>query len=363
MKWTDNLLLEGADPDTPLRGQWVLAMYALHLSAGHSIYCKRITAKTIEGYVHAAASFLSLFTGRDFRKDTPSDKTMGHILAPVYRDLHRYESVPDRREPYDLTMHQLARTVAAAADPDSLHASLTDGFEEGLSAGYRLSEWAQPAGNWNVSRPQLNHLVDSPMRTRAIVPNDFRCETKDFRRATGLAILCLDLTSIHKMWVKFRTQKNGQHGEEKLFTRNPTPGGICFVRSAYRRLQRFERLRATDGRLNPSSTPLSVYFDPPSLSVRLVTATDIETFMRRLAAEVYHLHPLKHSSELQRWSAHSIRVGACVALHAMGFSTLDIQWILRWRSTAFIAYLRNVAILATRQHRALDRAASMPHFL
>jgi hypothetical protein len=32
-------------------------------------------------------------------------------------------------------------------------------------------------------------------------------------------------------------------------------------------------------------------------------------------------------------------------MHAMGFSILDIQWLLRWRSTAF-GHLRNVAILA-----------------
>jgi hypothetical protein len=30
----------------------------------------------------------------------------------------------------------------------------------------------------------------------------------------------------------------------------------------------------------------------------------------------------------------------------MGFSTVGIQWILRWRSTAFMVYLRNIAILA-----------------
>ena len=70
--------------------------------------------------------------------------------------------------------------------------------------------------------------------------------------------------------------------------------------------------------------------------------------MRRLAAEVYHLHPSKDAKDLQRWSSHSIRVGACVVLHAMGFSDTDIQWILRWRSLAFTACLRNIAILATR---------------
>ena len=139
---------------------------------------------------------------------------MGHILRPVFQDLHRYESVPDRREPYDLTMHSLAREIANQCDRDSLYAALTDGFEEGLAAGYRLSEWAQPAGLANVARPQLNHLVEAECRTRAIVPDDLRCQTRDMRRAKGLMILSLDLTSVHKLWVRFRTQKNGQHGED-----------------------------------------------------------------------------------------------------------------------------------------------------
>ena len=31
----------------------------------------------------------------------------------------------------------------------------------------------------------------------------------------------------------------------------------------------------------------------------------------------------------------------------MGFSDADIQWMLRWRSLAFTAHLRNIAVLAT----------------
>ena len=72
-----------------------------------------------------------------------------------------------------------------------------------------------------------------------------------------------------------------------------------------------------------------------------------------------HLHPIHDRKHLQRWGTHSLRVGACVVLHAMGFSALDIQWILRWRSMAFLTYLRNLTVLATKQVRALDRAAAI----
>ena len=44
MNWEDDLLLEGEGAAVAERGQWQLAMYALHLSAGNTIYCKRIAA-------------------------------------------------------------------------------------------------------------------------------------------------------------------------------------------------------------------------------------------------------------------------------------------------------------------------------
>lgn len=360
MKWRDALLLDAGTPEVAERGQLQLAMYALHLSAGHSIYCRSIKVATIEQYLLAAATFLSLFTGVDFRKDHPTHTHMGRILAPVLRDLKKYESVPDRREPYDPQMHMAARLDASLRPPDSLVCALTDGFEQGYCAGYRLSEWAQPSRMSDPMAPQLNHLPTAPIRTRALVPDDFRIMTVSRHRVAGLAILTYPLHQISKMWVKWRTQKNGQHGEEKLFAKNPKLGGFCFVSSAYRSLARFSRLSILDPRLQPDKTPLSVYWSLQHSCVKLITADEIERFMRHLASQVYHLHPDRDAKDLSRWSSHSLRVGACVALHAMGFSALDIQWILRWRSTAFMVYLRNVAILAVRQFQALDKAAELP---
>jgi hypothetical protein len=359
MKW-DNLLLEGDSAELALRGQYQLAMYALHLSAGHSILCRSIKVGTIEQYLLAASSFIAMFTGTDVRKDNATDQHLGSILTPVLRDLRKYEAVPDRREPYDPQMHTVARFTAAQSPPDGLVCALTDGFEQGYCAGYRLSEWAQPSGLSSPSSFQLNHLEGASIRTRAIVPDDLRIETVTHGRASGLAILVTPLDQITRMWVKFRTQKNGQHGEEKLFARNPTLGGFCFVSSAYRALARFQRLSLLDPQLRPDATPLSVYWSYRTSSVKLITADEIERFMRQLACHVYHLHPDHDAKDVSKWSSHSLRVGACVALHAMGFSALDIQWILRWRSTAFMVYLRNVAILSMRQNRALDRASALP---
>lgn len=359
MKWDDNLLLLNAPPE---RAQAQLAAYAVYLSRGATITAKAIKVDTIKQYVFSVASFLALFSGRDARYDSPSDRTFGTLLSPVYKDLERFETVPDRREPYTPEMHQEAERVATSyrqRDHRLLIPALTDGFAMGLMAGFRLAEWAQHSGFPDPLHPMLNHLEHPNIKTRALCPADVRVETVTHQRLSSLAILSVPVTSIRKIWIKFRTQKNGYHGEERIFTRNPD-SGHCFVAAMYRSLTRFKDLQSVLPTLTDIS-PLSIYWDPMSKSVRSITATDIESFMRSLAVTVYDLHPLKDKKALQKWSAHSLRVGACVLLHAMGFSTLDIQWLLRWRSNAFMAYLRNLAGLADRQYAALDKAKGMPH--
>ncbi|MGL4351839.1 MAG: hypothetical protein ACRCT2_14995, partial [Plesiomonas shigelloides] len=121
-------MLEGNTPELAERGQFQLAMYALHLSSGNSIYCKSIKVATIEQYLLAASTFLAHFTGVDFCKDHATHRHMGVILAPVLRDLKKFESLPNRREPYDPQMHIAARLIASQHHPDSLACALTDGF-------------------------------------------------------------------------------------------------------------------------------------------------------------------------------------------------------------------------------------------
>ena len=366
MKWDDDLLLERLKEEESVRGQLQLAMYAIHLSTGHSIYCKQIKVKTIETYVYNAATFLSLFTGRDYRKDRPGDKHMGHLLSSVYKDLHSYETMPKRREPYTLQMHSVAAQEAATrreSAPAGLIPVLCNGFGAGLNAGFRRSEWAQPGGRRDPSQPLLNHLQQG-IRTRAVVPDDLEAHSTSHRRLVGLQILLVPLYSISRLYVTWRTQKNGQHGERRLFVPSDEPTSPhdpvnCF----YGLLLSFQECQRRDPTIQGNFTPLAVYWDPEVSCVRLVTSDEIDAFIRALASRVYHLDPKKDKAALQLWSGHSLRVGACVLLHAMGFPPQDIKWLLRWLSDAFMAYLRNIALLSEKQNRAFDRAGAMPSYV
>ena len=199
--------------------------------------------------------------------------------------------------------------------------------------------------------------LNNRQQTCAFCLGDIRFEDNAQRRFTAKQVLEGNFGhSMTKCWIKFRTQKNGQNGEERLFTRNPT--GKCFVQAMLRILHRFARLRG----LNDEVTPLALYKNEEEKEPKFITASEIEKIMRLVAAHVYNLDPVKDRKALQLWSAHSLRVAACVILHAMGFTESQIQWLLRWRSNAFMVYLRNVAILSSLQHQKMDAAAAMPHF-
>ena len=85
-------------------------------------------------------------------------------------------------------------------------------------------------------------------------------------------------------------------------------------------------------------------------------------YLQFAALNVYKLDPndKRQAARLAKWTSHSIRIGACVLLYANGFTILQLQFILRWKSMAFRDYLRNVPILAQQQSVAMNQNGSMP---
>jgi hypothetical protein len=364
MKWGDDDLCNTTECDNRRR-LLQLALYAQHLGTGNTIFCRSIKVATVKAYTNAAASLMALFGDhpRDFRKEVPTDAHVSRVLSTVYDELHRWETVPNRREPFAPEMlrdiQQRATTTVNCRQPDSLLSALADWFQCALFAGFRLSEWAQDAYH---SAPD-SYRRDMHLDAKAICLGDVRFESASGARLSSVEALLANPLSLTKCWIKFRTQKNGENGEEKLFSRHDDETGMCFVSAMLRIIQRFARLRGT----TDFATPLGLYQEaslrgsPPR--ILLITSRDIEQLMRETACRVYHLDPIKDRAALQLWSAHSLRVGACVILHTMGFSESQIKWILRWRSNAFMVYLRNTAVLARQHVDVMDAAFAMPHFL
>jgi hypothetical protein len=179
--------------------------------------------------------------------------------------------------------------------------------------------------------------------TQAYCLGDVRFESADRRRYSAAEAAAATTISMVKCWIKFRTKKNGQKGDEKLL----------------RIIPRYIHLQGA----NDTKTPLAMYQPAgPSKGKKLITALDIEEAMRRTAGRVYQLDHAKDKQTLQKWSAHSLRVGACVIVHSLGMSIAQIKFLLRWRSDAFMVYLRT-AILSDSQNVLFNAADAMPNFL
>jgi hypothetical protein len=79
--------------------------------------------------------------------------------------------------------------------------------------------------------------------------------------------------------------------------------------------------------------------------------------MREIAASYYELDPVKEKSALQFFLAHSLRVGACIILQAMGFVSHQIQQMLRWKSESWLMYSRNLHVVSQQQNEAIFKAS------
>ena len=120
---------------------------------------------------------------------------------------------------------------------------------------------------------------------------------------------------------------------------------FCAVAAALRIRERAQRLKVLP------SEPLAVYGIKGSK--KFIFNTEVKDEMQKCATKIYKL---TDSEEIQRYSSHSVRVGACVTLHATGASDLTIQIRLRWKSLTFRDYLRQVQQIQDEHKIAINEA-------
>ena len=175
MKWDDDYTLENNNRSR--RGLLQLAMYPYHLGTGNLLHCKSIKAAPIQQYIQSVASFLALFGEhpRDHRKEILTDTRLSQILTSVFDEIKRWETVPNRREPFTLEMlaEMTAHSAVARCGEDSLQVALADWFECGLFAGLRLSEWAQEAQHSSMD----SYMLDFKKQARAFRLGDISFES------------------------------------------------------------------------------------------------------------------------------------------------------------------------------------------
>lgn len=282
---------------------------------GNTLLAKTIKAKTVEGYLKEAAK---VHTSQGYPNPVLSNNQRRfHLINNIIIESKRWESQPNRREPLTWAMIEYLQTPPTSVN--SRLAALIDWFIVGMYAGFRLSEWAQPENQSSSLAYQVG------------------------RRGDSLAITASDIViSSQGLSITWRYQKNNRNGETIKFAVTPSNPARCPVSAMQRILNRAARLNLK------TSEPLAQYADSSGQSW-LITDKDISLYLQKAAAIA---HGISDASDLARWTSHSIRVGACVALHEAGAEPMTIQNRLRWCSLTFMNYLRHTLKLAE-HHAAL----------
>ena len=351
MKLTDDWTLEHQPQE---RANVQLALYATHLATGSSLHFRTIKAATICSYLTDIAKFLGRFRDVDPRFTSSADTKLAPVIAKVIAEQKRWESVPNRREPFTLTLQLILSETASLFPADCcLQVAMADWTLCNMYAGCRGIEWAQTS----TDRAHLSNFHRNRFgNAYAFTLQDVRCMTINNGRLTiPQALTSPVLVGIIKL--RFEEQKNHDNGEWKLFTRNTSNSKLCFITAFLRILQRFVKLMGMN-----ETQPLSVY-ETDTGEIQNITTADVERALRHAASKAYNLDPIKNAKDLQLWSAHSLRVGACATLYAKGFSEMEIKFLLRWKSNAFMTYLRNLAVTSRRHNEAMNDVSEIPNFL
>jgi hypothetical protein len=336
------------------RANYQLALYATHLATGSSLHCKSLKASTIASYLLDVAKFLGRYRDVDPRFRSTADTRLAPAIAKVLDEQKRWESVPNRREPFTLEMHKyIAHKATTQADDCCLDAALANWTLCNVYTGCRGIEWMQT----DSKRQQLHsHYLNRFGNSYSFNRQDVQCSTASIQMLTIQEAL-QNPNEVGCIRLRFEGQKNGENGEKKLFVRNPENQAICFVHNFMCILARHAKLTKAHPTL-----PLSVYRQSDD-RICNITSADVETCIRDAAAKLFNFDPVANRTELQMWSSHSLRVGACTTLYAMGFSEMEIKHLLRWKSNAFMTYLRDLAITSQRHNEAMSDATLIPNFL
>ena len=313
----------------PEARDYFLACYAVSLIQGHTIKGKYVKHSTLKAYMKEA---LGTFDDRGI--SPKSDQNFTKIVTTAHR---KYESVPKRRRMVTDGMMAWLIKEADKSPPDSEIRAIVDWIVIGRNTGYRSSEWCQS------SKGDYARIQNWPGRpSLAATRSDFTFLGSGERRLTHTHELTpARATHLTCLW---RSQKNGDNGQEVTFAGDPRNPKYCIVEAVLGVYHRSRRLGTAN------HEPMAVYASMGK--THRITARRVTWLLREAAHHVLGLE--RSSPEITMWSTHSIRVTAANLLHRMRLSDSYIMKRLRWNSPAFLMYLRNTIHAADAHTKAIN---------
>ena len=323
----------------------IMACYTAHLATGHTLLCKSIKSSTISRYLSAAAE-LSI----PAKMMNPCLDIMGNVskeIKDILNELKRWESMPKRREP--MTKEMISYIIdkgekLKSTNPDNIYTVLSDWLIVGLQAGFRRKEWAQDK-TYLKKYKDIERNVDGS--SAAFILSDFEFRGKGNTRIDNSSKQAINRSYIVN--IKWRFQKNNDNGQVISYTKNTEDKKFCVVEACKRIHHRVIKFKI------PANKPIAVFTASRSIQEKpkYIDDVHIKSILQEAARRVYNI---KCKKDLSNFTSHSVRVGACVLLHAQNVSPEDIKFRLRWRSDTFRTYLRNILPLAERHTDAITNA-------
>ena len=338
--------------------QTVVAIcYLDHLTQGHTILGYRTRYSTLLGYMNTMAAWVQGHTGRDIRIQQnlaiPSALWLPHpMFKVIYDDTKHWQGIPNRQDPVSKSMITYLMDSMVGKDPHCLVNALIDFLIMGTQTGWRGVEWAQPVD------PTINGFFLYDKKSSRFENMIYACCIEDFvfKRANGTTVpdptKALPAT-VASCRVRWRFQKNLQHGEWIEFAGSPLEPTWCFVRAGLRVYKRFVEL------CNKPHTPVALYRrNLGSKKPTWLVKKSIESNLRFAAWKVFYPDEKYISGSLAKITLHSIRIMAAMLLFEAKATDLMVMGRLRYLSTAFQMYYRNTPALAKIHARAMESSGN-----
>ena len=233
-------------------------------------------------------------------------------ITAVLNEVKHWETMPNRSEPLTIDMISYQQLKCRLDTPHAKEATMYNWEVFDIYAGPHHTKWAQRDGNGIVSN--INETA------KAFLINDFQ-----FHGENRCHMSCIDALQnphlVHTIDVTWRFQKNGENGEKKTFVHAFDNPSLCAVSTLLRIAQHRRALNLSEDH------PLVVYTSDSTISgnVQLIWESSINAALQSTAGAVYNI---TKEEELAHFTSHSIRVSACVALHAANISVLNIKQAL-----------------------------------
>ncbi len=180
---------------------------------------------------------------------------------------------------------------------------------------------------------------------KAFTANDFIFYDKSGHVLKKIDDSTLDLAT--SVQITCHIQKNCQNGLKIKLSADTKNPAICPVRGALGMVMRAGHLGQLD------DMPAACYRTKKAPLLYII-GSRIATLLRKAEKKI---QPSTSADDLKKYSAHSLRVWACVLLDEAGMSPSFIQKCFRWLGDLFKMYLRDTKAIQDKHLAALQSAS------